>query len=59
LDETSYWLELLGDSGLVKAGRLESLKREAEELLSIFVTIVKRVKGKPSPKSKTCKALKA
>ena len=52
LDETSYWLELLGDSGLVTARRLESLEREAEELLSIFVTIVKRVKSKPSPKSK-------
>lgn len=55
LDETSYWLELLRDSGLVKAGRLESLEREAEELLSIFVTIVKRVKSKPSPKSKRIK----
>ena len=52
LDETSYWLELLRDSGLVKAGRLESLEREAEELLAIFVTIVRRVKSKPAPKSK-------
>ena len=59
LDETAYWLELLRDSGLVKACRLESLEGEAEELLSIFVTIVKRVKGKPATKPRTVKALKA
>ena len=56
LDETSYWLELLQDSGLVKAGRLESLEREAQELLSIFVTIVKRVKSKPATRPRRVKA---
>src|SRR5688572_15310294 len=55
LDETSYWLELLRDSGLVKAGRLESLEIETDELLSIFVTIVRRVKSKPATKSKRVK----
>ena len=58
LDETSYWLELLRDSGLVNAGRLESLEREAEELLSIFVTIVKRVKSKTPTKSRSKKLVK-
>ena len=59
LDETSYWLELLQDSGLVKPGRLESLERETEELLSIFVTIVKRVKSKTPAKSRLKKPVKA
>ncbi len=46
LDETTYWLELLGDSGIVTRTRLDSLLEEANELISIFVTIVKRVKSK-------------
>ncbi len=50
LDETGYWLELLGDSGLVKRSRLESLHKEADELISILVTIVKRVKSKQRQK---------
>ena len=50
LDETMYWLELLADSGVVVRRRLEPLHEEAEELLSILVTIVKRVKSKGSLK---------
>lgn len=46
LDQTSYWLELLGDSELVARSRLDSLCRETEELLAILVTIAKRVKSK-------------
>lgn len=46
LDETTYWLELLADSGLVKRSRLNSLSEEADELISILVTIVRRVKTK-------------
>jgi hypothetical protein len=45
-----YWLELLADSGVVVRRRLEPLHEEAEELLSILVTIVKRVKSKGSLK---------
>ena len=51
LDETTYWLELLGDSGIVTRARLTSLHEEAHELLSILVTIVKRVKSKRTPNS--------
>ena len=51
LDETTYWLELLGDSGIVTRARLNSLHEEANELLSILVTIVKRVKSKRTPNS--------
>ena len=56
LDETTYWLELLGDAGIVKRVRLNSLHEEANELISIFVTIVKRVKSKGSLKSQRLKA---
>jgi four helix bundle protein len=44
LDETQYWLELLGQAGIVKAKRLESLHHEANELIAILVTIVRGVK---------------
>ena len=34
-DETIYWLELLGESNLVKPQRLEALIKETDELLAI------------------------
>jgi hypothetical protein len=53
------WLELLSDSGIVTRSRLRSLQNEAEELLSIFVTIVKRVKIKPATRYLRAKSAKA
>jgi four helix bundle protein len=44
LDETQYWLELIGEAKILSAERLESLHREAEELIAILVTIAKSVK---------------
>ncbi len=44
-EETAYWLELIVASNIVKPDRLESLRQETEELIAIFVTIVKRSKG--------------
>jgi four helix bundle protein len=35
-DETVFWLECLGDSGIVKAERLQDLLKEANSLLAIF-----------------------
>jgi four helix bundle protein len=35
-DETSFWLELLVDAGIVKRDRLENLLVEADELVRIF-----------------------
>ena len=35
-DETVFWLELLVEAGLVKAKRMESLLKEANELVAIF-----------------------
>ena len=47
LDETVYWLELLADSRVLSPKRLEGLRQEADELISVFVTIAKKVKSRP------------
>ncbi len=44
LDETVYWMELLIESQIIPAKQLHSLQSEANELISIFVSIVKKVK---------------
>jgi four helix bundle protein len=46
LDESAYWLELLEESGLVTADKLKGLRGETDELLAIFVSIVKKVKSR-------------
>ncbi len=46
LDETIYWLELIGNANIIAPKRLESLCAEAEQLMSILVTVVKKVKTK-------------
>ncbi|MBA4137564.1 MAG: four helix bundle protein [Opitutus sp.] len=48
LDETSYWLELLEDAGIVPAPKLASLRDECEQQLAIFTTIAKKSKGRDS-----------
>ena len=37
-DETSYWLEILVDVKIVTASAVSALRREADELIRIFVT---------------------
>lgn len=46
LDESGYWLELLGEAGITPKDRLEPLLKEDDELIAIFVTIVTKVKNK-------------
>jgi len=46
LDETSYWLELIERSEVMRAKRLAPLRNEAIEITKIFVTVAKRVKQK-------------
>ncbi|MEP0806711.1 MAG: four helix bundle protein [Chloroflexota bacterium] len=36
-DESLFWLELMAESGLVEASRLQELMKEADELTAIFV----------------------
>ncbi|MCC6157521.1 MAG: four helix bundle protein [Deltaproteobacteria bacterium] len=47
--ETHYWLRLLAASEIVPSDRLEPLTHEADELISILTTIVR----KASPARKT------
>lgn len=46
LEETTYWLELLGDSGTLRAPRLELLIDEASQLIAIFTSISKKVRAR-------------
>jgi four helix bundle protein len=46
LEETSYWLELLADSGAVKATKLASLLDETSQLTAILTSIAKKVRGR-------------
>jgi len=48
LDETAYWLELIGEAEILTITRLQPLHDEAEELIAILVTIVTKVKRKNS-----------
>lgn len=55
LEETGYWLDLLGESEIILPAQLSDLKNETEELISIFIVIVRRVQSriKAPPPSKT------
>ena len=44
LEESSYWLELLVESGMAPDARLAELLEEAQQLTAILVTCVKRAK---------------
>jgi four helix bundle protein len=50
LDETLYWLELLQESCSGKAAQIGPLAAEANELISIFVTVTRSVKALPATK---------
>jgi four helix bundle protein len=44
LEESAYWLELLVDGNIVAGNKLESLRKETNKLIAIFVTVLKRSK---------------
>src|SRR4029450_4879008 len=44
LEETAYWLELLIDGKIVPPELLTDLQQECDELIAIFVPILKRSK---------------
>ena len=46
LDETIYWLELIVESGLVKANLLDELMKENLELFKIIVSSINTMKKK-------------
>jgi four helix bundle protein len=43
--ESLFWMELLVDNNLVKASRLRSLMKEAEEILAIVVSSAKTARA--------------
>jgi len=45
-DETYYWLEILEESGLINTARVELLKKEVNEILSIVVASIKTMRAK-------------
>jgi len=49
LEETAYWLELLGEADLVPSARLTDLRQETDELTAILTTCVKKPKAKLPP----------
>ncbi len=46
-DETSYWMELLVDAGLVKQRKLDLLLKEADELVAITVASINTTRRRP------------
>ena len=42
--QTAYWLELLVNAEINPAAKTQPVRRECDELIAIFVTIVKRSK---------------
>jgi four helix bundle protein len=44
IEETAYWLELLVDVEIIPAAKTQPVRRECDELIAIFVTILKRSK---------------
>ena len=44
IEETAYWLELIVETRILSADKLQPLRQECDELIAIFVTILKRAK---------------
>lgn len=44
LDESGYWLEIIQESGMLKSELVGKAAQETEELIAIFVTIIKKAK---------------
>jgi len=45
-DESLYWMDLLTDTGLVKAKLLTDLREEGSELLSLVVSSIKTARSR-------------
>ena len=41
LDESIYWLELMGEAAILKKEKLDPLITESSELIAVFVTCIK------------------
>jgi four helix bundle protein len=45
-DESIYWMELLVEGGVVKQVHVDSLRREADELLAMTVASIKTMRAR-------------
>ena len=45
IEESAYWLELLVEAQIIAGEKLNALRKEADELTAIFVTILKTSKA--------------
>jgi four helix bundle protein len=45
LEETEYWLDLLEESGLVRAETIQPLRKEVNELIAMFVSMARNTKA--------------
>jgi len=50
LAESSYWMELLVEAGIIAQTRLAGLQQEAKELTAILITCSKNAKGRTQKK---------
>ena len=55
LDETLYWLEIIVESGLVKANLLDDLIKENQKLFRIIVSSISTMKKKINSKKDNSK----
>jgi four helix bundle protein len=46
LEETLYWLEIVEGANLMTKEKLEPLRTETSEIIAIFVSLIKKWKGK-------------
>ncbi len=53
-DESIYWIELLVEAGFIKAKKIEALKGEIDEIVSMTVASIKTLRARAiqNPKSK-------
>jgi four helix bundle protein len=45
-DETLYWLEIIQDSGLISPERINPIRKETDEIISIIVASLKTLRSK-------------
>jgi len=46
-DETLYWLELIDETKIMKNGAPKEIKKEANELVAIFVSTLNKARARP------------
>ncbi len=55
-DETQYWLEVLEESNLIDSDRIEAIKKEVNEIVSIVVASIRTARENENRKSKNQKS---